>query len=71
MYIMDAIMIMCKKKCNNVSYIKNVTGGNDPTITKAMRCAANVRNAKKSNCQSSSNGSGNASGSGGGCSGNQ
>lgn len=55
---------MCKKKCNNVSYSKKVTGGNDPTITRAMQCAANVRNAKSSNCYGGGNGNGNSSGSG-------
>lgn len=57
---------MCKKKCNNVSYSKKVTGGNDPTITKAMQCAANVRNAKSSNCYGGG-GIGSSGGNGGGC----
>lgn len=30
----------------NVQYSKKVTGGNDPTITKAMRYAQYVRSAK-------------------------
>ena len=33
--------------CNtNVQYTKKVTGGNDPTITKAMRYAEYVRNSR-------------------------
>jgi hypothetical protein len=30
----------------NVQYVKQATGGNDPSITKAMRYAQYVRNAK-------------------------
>ena len=35
------------KTCDtNVQYTKKVTGGNDPTITKAMRYAQYVRNSR-------------------------
>ena len=35
------------KACDtNVQYVKQTTGGNDPSITKAMRYAQYVRNSK-------------------------
>lgn len=51
---MNNIIKYCNnKQCisgNNTPYLKKATAGNDPTITKAMRCAWNVKNTKRHNC---------------------
>lgn len=51
---MNNIIKYCNKnQCisgNNTPYLKKATAGNDPSITKVMRCASNVKNTRRHNC---------------------
>jgi len=47
---MNSILHYCNKKCNNVEYNKLVTGGNDPTITKAMMYSHKMARYDRTTC---------------------
>lgn len=47
---MNSILYYCNKKCNNVQYNKLVTGGNDPTITKAMQYSHKMAGYDRNKC---------------------
>ena len=47
---MNSILDYCNKKCNTVQYNKLVTGGNDPTITKAMQYSHKMTRYDRNTC---------------------
>ena len=51
---MNNIIKYCnQKQCvsgNNTPYLKVVTAGNNPTITKATQCSTNIKNSRRHNC---------------------